>query len=205
MTSSPIIAHRLIGNRAHYPRGYEGYQRYKQWLRDEFQFTCVYCLHRETWDHAGHRSFSVEHKEPQSKNGENTHDYMNLVYACVFCNSCRQDIEIPDPESEAFSDHLTLLKTGRFQARTAKGRDLIDTLYLNESSRVRMRNMMLQVVDNWSASISGVNEGFKRFFEYPDDMPDLRGKRPPGGNAIAGSEDDCHYARRERGELAQWF
>lgn len=33
--------------RKHGPGGYEMYQSYKDWLRDEFTFRCVYCLERE--------------------------------------------------------------------------------------------------------------------------------------------------------------
>src|SRR5438874_575576 len=35
--------------RKHGPGGYETYQAYKDWLRDEFTFRCVYCLERERW------------------------------------------------------------------------------------------------------------------------------------------------------------
>ena len=37
------------------------YQSYKPWLRDEFQFRCVYCLWRERWHSVGEDAFSVEH------------------------------------------------------------------------------------------------------------------------------------------------
>jgi hypothetical protein len=35
--------------RRHGPLGYVNYQSYKPWLRDEFEFRCVYCLWRERW------------------------------------------------------------------------------------------------------------------------------------------------------------
>jgi hypothetical protein len=35
--------------RRHSPRGYRDYRSYKPWLRDEFDFRCVYCLWRERW------------------------------------------------------------------------------------------------------------------------------------------------------------
>jgi len=31
--------------RKHAPAGYKDYTEYKPWLRDEFEFRCVYCLH----------------------------------------------------------------------------------------------------------------------------------------------------------------
>jgi len=41
----PSVAH----VRKHGPVGYTDFTTYKPWLRDEFQFRCVYCLERERW------------------------------------------------------------------------------------------------------------------------------------------------------------
>jgi hypothetical protein len=50
--------------RKHAPAGYKNYQDYKPWLRDEFEFRCVYCLHREMWSRDRHAVFSVDHVIP---------------------------------------------------------------------------------------------------------------------------------------------
>jgi hypothetical protein len=50
--------------RRHGPLGYENYQNYKPFLRDEFTFRCVYCLERETWYPNREASFSTDHFEP---------------------------------------------------------------------------------------------------------------------------------------------
>ncbi len=50
-----------------------------------------------------------------------------------------------------------------------------------------------------------VHELFVQTFGYPDDLPDLRRFRPPYGNKKAGSENDCYYARRERGLLEEVY
>ena len=47
--------------RKHGPSGYEDYRSYKDWLRDEFTFRCVYCLERERWYPSGQDAFAVEH------------------------------------------------------------------------------------------------------------------------------------------------
>ena len=47
--------------RRHGPSGYLDYGRYKIWLRDEFQFRCVFCMHREKWERRGWRIFHVDH------------------------------------------------------------------------------------------------------------------------------------------------
>ena len=33
----------------HGPLGYAKYESYREWVRDEFSFRCVYCLLREQW------------------------------------------------------------------------------------------------------------------------------------------------------------
>jgi hypothetical protein len=35
--------------RRHGPRGYADLESFRPWLRDEFDFRCVYCLLREQW------------------------------------------------------------------------------------------------------------------------------------------------------------
>ena len=53
--------------RRHGPRGYSDYPSYKDWLRDEFCFRCVYCLDRERWYPSGHRAFGVDHIVAQAE------------------------------------------------------------------------------------------------------------------------------------------
>lgn len=77
--------------RRHGPSGYANYQSFKSWLRDEFAFRCVYCLCRERWEPNGHRGFSAEHIQPRAVRPDLKGDYDNLLYACVTCNSARQN------------------------------------------------------------------------------------------------------------------
>ena len=49
--------------RRHGPGGYQDYDSYRDWLRDEFLFRCVYCLHREQWYDRG-ATFNIEHFVP---------------------------------------------------------------------------------------------------------------------------------------------
>ena len=93
--------------RKHGPRGYVAYQSFNPWLRDEFEFRCVYCLSRERWFPDGGSSFGIDHIVPQSVATHLVCVYENLVYACSNCNSFRQDRSIPiDLESESIADHI---------------------------------------------------------------------------------------------------
>ena len=71
--------------RKHGPGGYKQYQTYTDWLRDEFTFSCVYCLERERWYPNGHAGFGVDHVLPKSQ-AEYEHliyHHPNFVYLCT--------------------------------------------------------------------------------------------------------------------------
>jgi hypothetical protein len=66
--------------RRHGPRGYANPQHFKPWLRDEFEFRCVYCLIRERWHPDGDAGFGVEHLRPQSKSPGLAAEYDNVLF-----------------------------------------------------------------------------------------------------------------------------
>ena len=47
-------------------------------------------------------------------------------------------------------------------------------------------------------------ELFRRFMQYPDDLPDLSRLEPVGNSRPDGVEQSCH-ARRRRGELPEIY
>src|SRR5271170_7235950 len=86
-----------VPERKHGPAGYENYQEYKDWLRDEFVFRCVYCLERERWYPNGAASFAVEHILSKARYPHLECVYENLAYGCSRCNSFKQEFETLDP------------------------------------------------------------------------------------------------------------
>src|SRR4051794_13517642 len=89
--------------RRHGPVGYSDYPSYRDWLRDEFFFCCVYCLHREQWyDRAG--TFDVDHFVPTSVDPNRLTEYENLLYACRSCNGTKGKYVVPNPCEIAFGD-----------------------------------------------------------------------------------------------------
>ena len=189
--------------RRHDPCGYDPYNGYKDWLRDEFSFRCVYCLEREMWYPDGAASFSVEHVVPQSENPSLVCEYTNLLYTCTRCNSARQTFYLLDPTTVPFARHLRLGADGLLTALSDEGLFLIDLLHLNQGAAIRVRREQLSVLTIAARypEDEDIQALFLERFGYPDDMPDLRAKKPPGGNRRSGSEETCHFARRERGEL----
>ena len=68
---SPLI-------RRHGPGGYSNWEEYREWLRDEFEFRCVYCLRRERW--IGRSAmFAIDHIVSRASGGDPL-DYRNLAY-----------------------------------------------------------------------------------------------------------------------------
>jgi hypothetical protein len=91
--------------RKHGPQGYESYKSFKDWLRDEFTFRCVYCLERERWHPNGQAAFGVDHAKPKGK-AKYAHlicDYRNLLYVCNRCNSAKTDELLLDPCRSGFA------------------------------------------------------------------------------------------------------
>jgi hypothetical protein len=196
--------------RKHSPAGYANYTEYKPWLRDKFDFRCVYCLQRETWSRAGAASFSVDHIIPQAFDPDClfTCDYTNLLYACLWCNSLRQDEMILNPTGEGMGEHLCVHPDGTIAGITFDGLVLVKLLHLNRPSAIRERQRILRILHRRVRYPNDpeVLRDFRETFGYPDDLPDLRrrpphGPNPPGGNALQENTEYCCFARRERGHL----
>lgn len=168
--------------RKHGPSGYLSYERYKAWLRDEFTFRCVYCLFRERWYPNGEYSFGVDHAISQRENPGLALSYDNLLYACNRCNAYKRDLEhFLDPCSEPFGHHIQILANGTVAAKTLAGKDLIDTLDLNEEETVASRRdfiLFAHKLNEGQISDPEIVAALERYFAFPEDLPDLTIYRP---------------------------
>ena len=196
-----------LHNRRHGPRGYRNYRAYKPWLRDEFDFRCVYCLWRERWCAEGDHLFSVDHLLPQTTYPERICDYNNLVYACGQCNALKQDAEtVINPCEEALGQHLEIQSDGSVRPLTARGAEQIALCRLNRPRLLEARRMMIELFSMLEASVSGEAAEFLRFLRgFPDNLPRLSILRPPDGNRRPESIINSSYARRQRGELPETY
>ncbi len=189
--------------RKHAPAGYQNYQEYKPWLRDEFAFRCVYCLQREMWSRERQAIFSVDHIVPQVEDATLVTIYTNLVYACLRCNSAKQDVQVLDPTRNALSVHLRVESDGTVTGLTDDGRFLIELLHLNAGPASAERRRIFRIMQRGQdyPNDKGVEMDYGEAFGYPEELPDLRTQRPPGGNSLAANETTCFYALREKAEL----
>jgi hypothetical protein len=181
-------------NRKHGPQGYSKYGHHRPWLRDEFDFRCVYCLKREQWcHHLG--EFELDHQVAQSIDSTLCRDYMNLVYACHNCNHRKGNKRLPSPDKVAFGACMEVLTTG---PRTGEivwlnddGERLIDELGLDQKKITGTRRQYILSIrshqkHDWSI--------FLMWMGFPEDLPDLATVDPqPRTNA------------RPNGVAQSWF
>ena len=202
--AAAVFAYALeLHARRHGPQGYEDYQSYKPWLRDEFLFRCVYCLCRESWFPDGEGSFSVDHFAPRAEAPELVTSYDNLVYACCQCNRLKHGATgLLNPGAEALGVHIGIREDGTIFGKTLAGAELIAVCRLDRPSLTMFRHGVLELWrllrDRNSPQAAHL---VRQFFGFPSNLPCLALLRPPGGNrrpsGIAGSA----FERQQRGEL----
>jgi hypothetical protein len=193
--------------RRHGPRGYTDPQRFKPWLRDEFTFRCVYCLCRERWCPDGEDAFGVEHFEPKALAPAEICHYDNLFYACCRCNAAKRELTgLLNPAEVPLAEHLEISADGTIHGLTPQGADLIRVCQLDRANLTEFRRGIFEVLRALDQLPEETRQKLlSRYFGFPANLPRLSTLRPPGGNTRpAGIADSCH-ARRQRGELPEYY
>ncbi len=200
----PINAYRYPQSRhvrRHGPDGYADYEPYREWLRDEFSFRCVFCLARETWT-CGLQGFHIDHFDPVSVAPHLRTNYDNLVYTCAHCNLLRpEDILPPRPEEVAYGSCIRVNNNGTVNILNKHGRLLNDCLLLDSKENTKHRCRMLRILQ---AAKKTNPELYKELVGYPEDLPDLSRKQPPNNHRPNGC-DESAYAKRVRGQLPDYY
>jgi hypothetical protein len=183
-------------SRRHGPAGYTNYTSYRDWLRDEFSFRCVYCLHREQWDDRA-ATFHIDHLIPATEDPSGECRYSNLLYACATCNEAKRAVlGVPDPCAVGFHDCLRILNDGHIKALNPHGEKLRQVLRLDSERNVRDRSKWMRTIEALRAKEPKL---YREYMGFPEDLPDLRTKRVP--NTKPDGAVNCYFALRERGEL----
>jgi hypothetical protein len=184
-------------SRRHGPAGYKVYRDYRPWLQDEFLFRCVYCLKRQKW--ARTDIWSVDHLIPQVEAPELACDYNNLVLTCQWCNNLKLADSVPDPVAVAYGNCLRVDdSSGEVRPLNEDGEILIRVLKLNSDDHVRTRYDRLRSL---SIMARCAPDEWKKMMSFPEDLPDLRRKKPPNGNSRPEGLDETWYELRQRNEL----
>jgi hypothetical protein len=192
----PVAAH----VRKHGPRGYKEYESCREWLRDEFDFRCVFCLFREQWPNA--QSFEIDHLLPRSQYPEMECNYDNLLYLCPRCNGNKRAKLVPDPCRVAIGKCVQVQANGRIAALNREGRLLVKALRLDNDAYTRMRELMIGILET---CFRHNRPRFVSLMGYPTSLPDLASLNPPGGNTKPEGVKTSAFARREREKLPEVY
>lgn len=181
--------------RKHAPSYDKHWEPYREWLRDDFDFRCVYCLQRERW---GKRRavFAIDHIVPRAEGGAPC-DYGNLAYCCASCNSAKSDSAVPHPERYAYGRCVEVDDEGRIHAKNREGKLLIRSLLLDDEMDTEVRR-------DWMRTLKVLaehdREHFERLMSFPDALPDLQSKRSPR-NAKPESWKQSHRSLINAGKI----
>jgi hypothetical protein len=162
----------------------------------------VYCLCRERWEPNGQDAFSVEHIQARATHPRRAGDYDNLLYSCSVCNACRRQEPLPfDPTAVSLAAHLQI-RAGAVEALTREGHHLSDLCHLNRPRLVEFRRYLEELIDHLLERDDSVAErALRRILGFPVDLPDLRSRRPPGGNTRPAGITRSWFERRKQGKL----
>jgi len=185
--------------RKHGPSGYIRYQTYKDWLRDEFTFRCVYCLERERWYPNGHAGFGVDHVKPKG-HAEYAHlicYYPNLVYTCNRCNTAKKESILINPCEVAFGDHLKIDADGEIIGLTIEGCRIINILGLDLrlSTQERKTKLRIRSLHRRYPADEEVRALYLDAFGFPEDLPDLSVQLPAENTKSDGLSQSYHHQR----------
>lgn len=150
------------------------YDKYRNHLRVDFRFTCVYCRATEALN-GSEANFQIDHFLPKCQREDLLCEYTNLFYCCSECNRKKSNKVLPiDPTEEAYGEHLEVIGDGTIRPLTEDGDVVIQVLGLGMAKRVEYRQGWLKT---WSDLRGSTEEGgqnaFRRCFIDPPVDPDL--------------------------------
>lgn len=178
--------------RRHAPAGYTDHGSYREWLRDEFDFRCVYSLLRETWM-GGKGEFVIDHVVSQTADLARVCDYTNLVYCHHRINLIKGDKTIPDPCSLNLSECLQVddegILTVKDPEKNPDAQELVTALRLDGPDLTRTRHSWIRIL----ATLAEHNPKlYAEKMGLPDNLVDLSTLKPEHNYRPEGIEESAY-------------
>ena len=135
------------------------YQKFRPFVREDFEECCAYCCLHEFWAQ-GDKGFDIDHfyprREFEKKDPEKEKDFYNLCWSCAACNRKGQKgdrwpsekewakgIRFIDLCTDDFDDHYRVLDDGTIEGLTESARWTIDAILLNRDHLIQMRAFLI--------------------------------------------------------------
>jgi len=198
----PPTAH----ERKHGPTGYKTYESYRDWLRDEFSFRCVFSLVREQWlGRTG--NFDIDHFAPRSERPDLTNEYDNLLYLAHRTNLVRNKSALPDPCGIALGECLYVIpagdRIGEIESLNEIGAQVIQILRLDSEDATGFRRRILGTIRSHAEHDP---QQFREWVGFPAELPDLsESKRRNSENTRPEGVKKSALRLRENGQLSDWY
>lgn len=134
------------------------YKQYKNQLRQEFLYRCVYCETAEP-ELGGAKSFHIDHYKPKNKFPRLIGVYKNLLYACRDCNQYKGhywpnlaeklagSIVLNPRLPQHQAEHHINKSTFAWQGKTAQGRWNVKKFRLDSEFRIKKRQDKKNIED----------------------------------------------------------
>jgi hypothetical protein len=188
--------------RKHGPAGYTDYESYRDWLRDEFSYRCVFSLFRETWPQI---RFHIDHLVPQKDRSDLICEYDNLILLETRLNLVKGKRRLPDPANITLGECLVVVsagdRTGEIQATNDTGKRIISVLRLDNEDATRVRRDWIGIL----RSVARCDEHlFRKLIGYPENLPNLAKAKPPENTRLAGINLSARYLH-DSGSLPDWY
>lgn len=132
-----------------------GYQRFRSFLREDFEKTCHWCVLEELWT-AGEESAEVDHFRPKHLFPDLAEEYTNLYYACHRCNH-RKGAHWPDGDLQArgvgyvdlcaddYETHYRMRLDGSLETLSDSAQWTVQTIRLNSPHLVQVRRLIAEL------------------------------------------------------------
>lgn len=202
MSSAPLGFEYPTGAhvRRHGPHGYSDYGAYRDWLRDDFTFRCTYCLQRERWGTVL-GMFDIDHFVAQAVDPSHGCAYDNLLYLCHRCNLKKGASSLPDPCITSLNTCIRVHDDGQIEALDRNGKRIIRILALDDPNWTHWRAMLISTFSELRRTQSPM---LTAWLGFPDELPDLAAKRPPG-NSRPGGVSRCYFSLQAAGVLPETY
>jgi hypothetical protein len=189
--------------RKHGPVGYTDYESYRDWLRDEFSYRCVFSLFREAWPQT---RFHIDHLISQKERSDLICEYDNLILLEGRLNLVKGKRRLPNPCRVALGEcllvHTIGERMGCIEARNGSkiGQQIIRVLRLDSDDATQMRRDWIGIL----RSVARTDEQlFRKFIGFPTKLPDLAKAKAPNTRE-SGLKQSARYLF-DAGTLPEWY